>query len=173
MPNYFKRDGLSFSLALFKDLKNAIDVKRMVMNGEFEATLLNTKMIPDPFIVITAANRAAYNQRYGKMVTKNVHSEVLFCLSPTKNITDSFKKFGMPDSADSVFVVLVNDRDNKVMEQLTKVIDGTEVDTGDVTQFTDESLIKKVYKVSDEELNCGSLTDALVSKIASKEFVTV
>lgn len=38
------------------------------------------------FQVIAAANKAVHLSKTEKMTTKNVHSEVLFCLSPTKNV---------------------------------------------------------------------------------------
>jgi EKC/KEOPS complex subunit CGI121/TPRKB len=40
----------------------------------------------DPFQITVAANRAIHLNRQNKMMTKNVHSEILFCLSPTKNV---------------------------------------------------------------------------------------
>ncbi|KAH3819794.1 EKC/KEOPS complex subunit TPRKB-like [Dreissena polymorpha] len=168
-----ERNGFSVCLALFRDVKNAKDIKQHVMNGELEMTLLNTKMVTDPFQVLVAANRAVCNQRQARMTTKNVHSEVLFCLSPLKNISDSFRKFGMSDSADSVFVVIVNDTEDKTLHRLIEIIDGQQVAVSDVKHFCDETLVKKMFKVTDEELSVCSLTDALVSKIASKEFVTV
>lgn len=42
--------------------------------------------IADPFQVLVAANRAVHLNKTGKMTTKNVHSEVLFCLSASKNV---------------------------------------------------------------------------------------
>lgn len=35
----------SISLALFSDVQNAEEIKQSVMNGELEATLLNTQMV--------------------------------------------------------------------------------------------------------------------------------
>lgn len=31
----------------------------------------------------------------------------------------------------------------------------------------------QIYKVTDEDMNCGNLVNAVISKIASKEFVTI
>lgn len=39
------------------------------------------------FQVLVAANRAVHLNRTKKMLTKNVHSEILFSLSPSKNVT--------------------------------------------------------------------------------------
>ncbi|XP_053377401.1 EKC/KEOPS complex subunit TPRKB-like [Mercenaria mercenaria] len=163
----------SITFALYKDVTNAKELRQSVMNGEFEATLLKTSMVADPFQVLVAANRAVHLHKIEKMTTKNVHSEILFCLSSTKNISDSFRKFGLGDGDTSVFVVVLNDKDDATMNLIQSKIQGTQIPLTDVKQFTDEKLVKKLYKVTDTELSSCSLTDALVSKIASKEFVTI
>lgn len=163
----------SMTFALYKDVTNAKELRQSVMNGEFEATLLKTSVIADPFQVLVAANRALHLYRIDKMTTKNVHSEVLFCLSSTKNISDSFRKYGLGDGDTSVFVVVLNDKDDTTMNLIQSKVQGTQIPLAEVKQFTDEKLVKKLYKVTDQELSVGSLTDALVSKVASKEFVTL
>ena len=45
MPNIYEKDGISVTIALFTDLKNAKSLKQKVIDGEFETTLLNTKMV--------------------------------------------------------------------------------------------------------------------------------
>ncbi|XP_060592868.1 EKC/KEOPS complex subunit TPRKB-like [Ruditapes philippinarum] len=163
----------TITCALYKDVHNAKELRQSVMNGDFEATLLKTTMIADPFQVIVAANRAVHLYKTDKMTTKNVHSEILFCLSATKNISDSFRKFGLGDGDTSVFVVVLNDKDDASLNLIDSKIQGSCIPLADVKQFTDEKLIKKLYKITDSELSVSSLTDALVSKIASKEFVTI
>ncbi|KAH3819583.1 hypothetical protein DPMN_121322 [Dreissena polymorpha] len=59
-------------------------------------------------------------------------------------ISDSFRKFGMSDSADSVFVVIVNDTEDKTLHRLIEIIDGQQVAVSDVKHFCDETLVKKV-----------------------------
>lgn len=163
----------TISFALFDDVKNAEELRKCVMNGEFEATLLKTTMIADVFQVLTAANRALHLQKIGKMTTKNVHSEVLYCLAATKNISDSFRKFGIGDADTSVFVVVLNDTDNRTMDLIQSKVQGTQLPAEDVKKFTDETLVKRTFKITEAELSVNSLTDILVSKVASKDFVTV
>lgn len=59
-------------------------------------------------------------------------------------ISESFRKFGMSDNDSSVFVVLINDPDNKVMNLLASKIQGTQSPIEDVKNLTDESLVRKV-----------------------------
>ncbi|KAL4225881.1 hypothetical protein ACF0H5_013869 [Mactra antiquata] len=165
--------NFSITLALYKDVTNMEALRQCVMKGEFEATLLKPSMICDPFIVLTAANRAVYLDKTNKMTTKNVHSEVLYCLSPTKNITDSFRKFGVGDKDNSVFIVLLNDLDGAKMEFIKSKIEGCQISIDEVSNFKDETQVKKIYKVTDLEVNTCSLSDVIVSRVASKEFLTV
>lgn len=171
-PHQFYKD-CQLTFALFMNVENAKELRQGVMKGEFEATLLKTCMISGYFQVIAAANKAVHLSKTEKMTTKNVHSEVLFCLSPTKNISDSFRKFGMGDADTAVFVVIINDRDDTVLGEIRKRIKGTELPVEDCGNLADTDLIKKVFKVTDLELTSCCLEDALVSRIASKEFVTI
>ena len=59
-------------------------------------------------------------------------------------ISESFKKFGMADNADSVLIVLVNDHDGAVFERLRGAVEGTEVPVESVAGLADEAAIRKV-----------------------------
>ncbi|XP_062585686.1 EKC/KEOPS complex subunit TPRKB-like [Saccostrea cucullata] len=163
----------SMTLMLFSDVENATEIRKSVMSGEFEAALLKTSMILEPFQVIVAANRAIHLQRVNKMMTKNVHSEVLFSLSPSKNISDSFRKFGVADSETSIFVVIVNDTDGATCQAVRNKVKGQITDINEVGKYSDLPTIKKVYKISDTELSASNPVEAIVSRIASKDIVTV
>ncbi|XP_048742816.2 EKC/KEOPS complex subunit TPRKB-like [Ostrea edulis] len=163
----------SITLMLFSNVENAAEIRKCVMSGEFEAALLKTAMILEPFQVIVAANRAIHLQRVKKMMTKNVHSEVLFSLSPSKNISDSFRKFGLADNDTSMFVVIVNDTDGATCQAVTSKVKGQLTDIVEVGKYSDLPTIKKIYKISETELSSCSAVEAIVSRISSKEIVTV
>lgn len=163
----------NMTLMLFSNVLNAAEVRKCVMGGEFEAALLKTSMILEPFQVIVAANRAIHLHRLKKMMTKNVHSEVLFSLSPSKNISDSFRKFGLADNETSMFVVIVNDTDGSTCQAVIDRVKGQLTDITDVGKYSDLPTIQKVYKISETELSVCSAVDAVVSRISSKDIVTV
>lgn len=106
-------------------------------------------------------------------MTKNVHSEVLFSLSPSKNISDSFRKFGLADNETSMFVVIVNDTDGSTCQAVIDRVKGQLTDITDVGKYSDLPTIQKVYKISETELSVCSAVDAVVSRISSKDIVTV
>lgn len=130
-------------------------------------------MIVDPFQVIVAANRAIHLNRQSKMMTKNVHSEILFCLSPTKNISDSFRKFGLADNETSVLVVIADDLDGNTMSAVCNCIKGEMINVNEISSLMDTRMIQKIYKITDEELAVSKLLDCVVSRISSKDILTV
>ncbi|XP_022299190.2 EKC/KEOPS complex subunit Tprkb-like [Crassostrea virginica] len=163
----------NMTLMLFSEVSNAAEIRKCVMSGEFEAALLKTSMILEPFQVMVAANRAIHLNRINKMMTKNVHSEVLFSLSPSKNISDSFRKFGLADNDTSVLVVIVNDINGSTCQALKNRVKGQLTDIDNIGKYADLPMIKKVFKISETELSACSAVDAIVSRISSKEIVTV
>ncbi|CAE1238931.1 CGI121 [Acanthosepion pharaonis] len=149
------------------------ELRKCVMGGEFEAALLKTSMIQNPFQAITAANKALHQRQNNRMITKNIHSEILFCLSPLKGISDSFRKFGVSDDDKSVFVAVVDDRQHKVLKQIVEKVQGKLHDMTDLESLCDVANIKKIYKVTAEEMQVGPLVDALVTRIAMKDTFAV
>mmetsp|Transcript_38704 Transcript_38704/g.62689 ORF Transcript_38704/g.62689 Transcript_38704/m.62689 type:complete len:121 (+) Transcript_38704:99-461(+) len=95
-------------LALYVNVTNAADVRKRLLAGELNIALINSSFVIDPFQVLVAANKAIYSQTYGKMTTKNVHSEVVYNLSPAHGITESLNKFGMKESDNRILVCVVN-----------------------------------------------------------------
>ena len=63
-------------------------------------------------------------------------------------IMDSFKKFGMGDSDNEVFVVIVNDTDNNVLTDVKSRVRGTEVPVEECANMASTDLIKKVNQAS-------------------------
>ena len=59
-------------------------------------------------------------------------------------ILESFKKFGMGDKDEAVFVVIVNDEKDKVLEDVKSRIMGTEVPVEECEDMAILDLIKKV-----------------------------
>ncbi|XP_071111032.1 EKC/KEOPS complex subunit TPRKB-like [Haliotis cracherodii] len=163
----------TITMALFREVTNSAELRQHVMKGEFEASLLKPVMIVDPFQVLVAANKAEHLHRSGRMMTRNVHTEILFCLSPTKNISDSFKKFGLGDSDTSALVVIMNDKNGSTLATVTDKVQGKLVDVTEVGELTDTDMVKKVYKLTEQELTVGSPLDSITTRIAAKEMAVV
>ncbi|GAB1604822.1 EKC/KEOPS complex subunit TPRKB-like [Argonauta hians] len=174
--NYVKVDiqgGGCVSFALFNNVVNMNQVRQLVMKGEIEAALLKPSLINDVFQVIAAAHKALHHRRSDKMVTKNIHSEILYCLSPLKGISESFRKFGVGDNDRALFAATVDDTFYNNLKQLESKITGCIVPLSLLQQLSNETEIKKIYKVTSDELHIGNLVDAVVSRIAIKEIIVV
>ncbi|KAK3793904.1 hypothetical protein RRG08_033480 [Elysia crispata] len=163
---------LTMTLALYTGLESCKELRKSVMEGTVVASLLKASMIVDPFQVIVAANKAVHLHQTNNMTTKNVHSEILYCLSPSKNISESFRSFGAADDDNSVFVVIVDDTEDKTLQRISDILGHSPTDVDAVASLFDTELIKKAYKLTEEELSVYPVLDALVSRIAAKEIIT-
>lgn len=155
---------------LFKEVKNAAELRQSAMEGKINAALINPTMLVNPFQMLVAANKAVHLQKVGKMKTRTLYSEIIFNLSPTNNISEAFKRFGISDGDDSVLVVLVHDKEeSQFLSDISARVDGRQVPVEDVSSLSDHAKIKKLYKITPQEEKCGSLLDAVVCRMATKD----
>ncbi|KAK2166492.1 hypothetical protein NP493_1318g00010 [Ridgeia piscesae] len=162
----------AISVALFESVANCNDLKKLAMTGELDATLLNPSMIVDTFQILVACNKALHLDRCKKRVTRTLHSEVIYNLSPSKNISDAFRKFGMGDKDTSVLLVQIHSLRKGTLSEVAEHVQGEMVDLSRLQEVSDVNKIKKIYKVQEAELRVSTLLDAIVSRMTSKEFVS-
>ncbi|KAG5845834.1 EKC/KEOPS complex subunit TPRKB isoform X1 [Anguilla rostrata] len=155
---------------LFKDVKNATDLRKNAIAGEISGALINPSVLVDPFQVLVATNKALHLQKIGKMKTRSLYSEIIFNLSPTNNISEAFKNFGISDSDSAVQVVLVHaDAEQNNMDDILSKVDGQQISVHHISSLSNIAKIKKLYKVSPQEELCGSLLDAVICRMATKD----
>ncbi|XP_028809691.1 EKC/KEOPS complex subunit TPRKB isoform X1 [Denticeps clupeoides] len=186
----------SVTQMLFTDVKNAAALRKSAMEGQINGALINPAMVRalsadsasarrplslkvrispqlvDPFQALVAANKAVHLQKAGKMKTRSLLSEIIFNLSPTNNISEAFRRFGMSDGDGAVHVVTVHPReDMSDVDTILARVEGRQVPVGEISTFTDVPGIKKLYKVTPSEEKCGSLLEAVVCRMAVKDVV--
>lgn len=162
-----KSTGKYLTLYLYQDVKNMPEIRKKILASELHCCVLKAALVVDPFQVAVAANKAVLKEKAGTLVTKSLFTEILFAISSSTNISLSLIKFGVNDNDKDILIGLIhhkNDRDS-IAENILCHIDGQMTPISQLDQITDVKLLKKIYKIEDEELKVSSLTDSIVSRI--------
>jgi EKC/KEOPS complex subunit CGI121/TPRKB len=65
---------------------------------------VQNKQITSLHQITTAALRSLQGETTGTMRTREIHTELVYTLAATKNITESLRKFGVSDKQESILV---------------------------------------------------------------------
>jgi EKC/KEOPS complex subunit CGI121/TPRKB len=125
----------------------------------------------DVFQVQTAASRALLCHASDKLTTKTLHAELVFNLSGSRNVAESFRRFGIADNSTSLLVCAFDADEEQLKESLHGLIEGTPTGVQELNkhlQPSDIKNLKRYYKIQDQELTCSTLLEAVVCRIATK-----
>ncbi|KAI3152219.1 hypothetical protein CBS147325_2022 [Penicillium roqueforti] len=142
-------------VALYRDVQNAAFLKGQLLDGqaEFEYAFIDASMVLSRAQVIAAVFRAVNDYMHNRLKSHNVHSEIVFSLNPTNNISESFRRFGITDSTKDMLVVKVSvspeTTHESVAAHLDSSVQGTPVlfDDQTLSEMSDINKIKKAYKL--------------------------
>ncbi|GAM85393.1 hypothetical protein ANO11243_034000 [Dothideomycetidae sp. 11243] len=148
---------------LFRDVANAGFLRKQLLEGnsEFEYTFLDAATILSREHLLAACFRAINDLALNRLRTKNVHSEIVFSLSPNNNIAESFKRFGISDSTRDIVAIKVATSpavlEQDVATHLRRHIDGrlTRLTDAELTRLRDLGRIGKIYKFDAKALSEG------------------
>ena len=75
-------------IALFKNVKNASFLRQQLLEGnsEYGYAFLDASVLLSRHHVFAACFRAINDSVHGRLKSKNVHSEIVFALSPNNNV---------------------------------------------------------------------------------------
>lgn len=144
--------------------------KHFVLNCPLVSSLRAIIQLVDPFQIHAAAARALLCETTTKLTTKTLHAELVFNLSGSRNVSDSFRRFGVADDC-TALVLCVFDADDAALAAAATLVKGERVPFSELGQHltpADMKNVRKFYKIQDLELTNSSLTDAIVNRIATK-----
>ncbi|KAL4875936.1 kinase binding protein CGI-121-domain-containing protein [Aspergillus karnatakaensis] len=147
--------SLAVHAALYKDVQNASYLRQQLLsaNTDFEYAFIDASMILSRAHALAAVFRAVNDYQNERLKSRNIHSEIVFSFSPTNNIADSFRKFGISDSTSNLLVVKVSVTPDitheTVAAHLAQNVEGAPLPLDDeaLSGISDIGKIKKVYKL--------------------------
>ncbi|KAF7592718.1 hypothetical protein BBP40_012549 [Aspergillus hancockii] len=142
-------------VALYRDVQNAPFLRQQLVSGNstFEYAFIDATMVLSRAHALSAVFRAVNDYLNERLKSRNVHSEIVFSFSPTNNIADSFRKFGISDATKDLLVVKVSVTTDithdSVAAHLEQAIEGSPVpfNDGTLSEVSDVTKIKKAYKL--------------------------
>ncbi|KAI9773127.1 MAG: hypothetical protein M1840_008248 [Geoglossum simile] len=143
-------------IALFKDVENCAFLKRQLLgcNEEFEYAFIDASVILSTMHALAATYRAVTDLLSSRIRSRNVHSEIVFALSPNNNIAESFRRFGISDTTTSLLAIKVSTSPSvtheSVAQHLGLVVKGTLVEFSDKTlsEIADLARVKRIYRLN-------------------------
>ncbi|KAG6375133.1 hypothetical protein JVT61DRAFT_3338 [Boletus reticuloceps] len=151
--------------AKFKGVKNAGAIRQRIVKAatmeegperdkERDAVnfaFINAKLITSPLHLQTAAVQALFASSTETMRTKTLHSEIIWNLNPTNNISEAIKRYGVSDDMTDLIVMhIVSWEREDILQRMRNVVDGELDLLANVSQVTDWDTVIKHYKLDQE-----------------------
>ncbi|KAI5790207.1 CGI121 protein [Geopyxis carbonaria] len=144
-------------IALFKDVSNAAFLRDQLLAGNeaFEYAFIDAATVVSIAHALAAAHQAVHSSiLLQKTRTRNVHSEIVFSLSPTNNISEAFRRFGVSPTTSTLLCIKVSTATkpfltDDIWNHLQEVVDGTPVafTNDEISSLTEWSKVAKNYKI--------------------------
>ncbi len=146
-------------LLLYHDVVNTAEVRAALLEGTGpEFALVNPAMVVSSFHLLLAATTALLHATQGTLSVKTLHAELLYCLAPTTNISESFRVFGAGPTDTTLLLAFVDTPLDDV-RQVAALVKGTALAQDAVLPFLDArpltaervARFRKVFKLGVEE----------------------
>ncbi|KAJ7645637.1 kinase binding protein CGI-121-domain-containing protein [Mycena polygramma] len=127
-------------------------------DGERERDAVNFSFIEARLITSvnhlrTAVYQAILAESQGSLRTKTVHSEIIWALNPTNNISEAMRRYGVSDATTALIVVRIGGPDllaEDVERDMDAIVKGTKAPFTELRELTDWTAIKKYHKLGNE-----------------------
>ncbi|CEF63720.1 EKC/KEOPS complex subunit TPRKB [Strongyloides ratti] len=158
-------------VCVFTEVKNVNELMEMVRTGEIDAALIKAELVVEPFVLLAAANRAVHQAAHNRMSTRSLAAELIYSLSPTRNISESLINFGISEGSENLIVCVFDDAKGSKMVKLSKKIKGKPVKFEKWMQLVHYPSIKKLYNLKSSDLKSEDLCDIIANQIVSKDLI--
>ncbi|KAG6816906.1 hypothetical protein H0H87_001859 [Tephrocybe sp. NHM501043] len=161
--------------ALYTNVTNAADVRRRIIEAatapgvEGEAlrdavnyAYIDARLITSRLHLQTAIYQAMLAESQGSLRTRTVHSEVIWALNPTNNITEALRRYGISDKTTAVIVVSI---EGVPGAKMGAGIAGTLSPLSALDGLTDWAAVRKYHKLDGSAEKVDSI---VVSTVAMK-----
>lgn len=91
---------------LFNNVKNALSLRDSVLDRSLDLAFVDPTLVVSTFCLRAAAEKALRGFLSNKLVTNSLHSEVVYCLSGSRNIGAGLANFGIKPDISTVLVVV-------------------------------------------------------------------
>ena len=105
--------------------------------------------------------------KYNRLRTKSLQSEILLALSPTSNIGEAFKRFGLKKDTTNLLMIQISQNQTSSFDVTLVKGDTVEFEDDNLEKMSDIGTIKKIYKI-DQSLHLkdnAQLSRAVVNAI--------
>lgn len=175
VPVYKKYKAVCF---LASNVKNCQEIKENLIkaNKDYDYGFINAKNVVSLEQLYSGFYKTVMSQHDGNMKSRTLHTELIYSLSPFKNIMDCLNKFGISKESNSILIVKIvesetlnNDFIKTQQEHLKSIIDGEflEITDDSLQEITDIKALEKNYKLKIRstklENNWPSISRNLVS----------
>ncbi|KAF8929452.1 hypothetical protein CPC16_001410 [Podila verticillata] len=157
-------------MACFISVKNAADLKErlQIQDKTLTFAMVESTLIMDVFQLLVAATRAAQDNDAGKLKTQTLNSEIVYNLSPTNNIAESLRRFGIEEMTTSLIAVKIGGEADQVMKEMSSTIDGILVSFSKLDQEKDMVKLRKYYKIDPKVTDDAAILNWIIGAIAMK-----
>ncbi|KAF9291344.1 kinase binding protein CGI-121-domain-containing protein [Linnemannia elongata] len=157
-------------MACFTAVKNAPDLKEKLQNQDKSLTfaIVESNLIMDVFQLLLAATKAAHDNETGKLATQTISSEIIYNLSPSKNIAESLKRFGITEDTTSLIAVKIGGNPDEIMEEMSRTVDGNLVSFSKLDQEKDMTKLRQYYKIDPKVTEDKEILNWIIGAIAMK-----
>ncbi|KAF5388147.1 hypothetical protein D9615_000010 [Tricholomella constricta] len=180
----FSTDRSVVHTALYTNISNAAALRKRIIEaavaegeaGERERDAVNfafidARLITSRLHLQTAIYQAILAESQKSLRTRTVHSEVIWALNPTNNITEALRRYGVSETTTSVIVVSIDGATTDMESKMGATVAGTLTGFSKLEDVTDWAAVAKYHKLN--KLSDASEVDKIVvSTVAMKSVMS-